>query len=148
MWKKKNQVSSSFPWVLTRASTGAGTRQAALAWRWSTPKKVLHCQPRGATTMEARAIQTPSQGSYYRMVAKFKLQILPLNIRICHLSRMPPILPCHILFHRHAILKQAGTPQQPESRVHWSDYRLGIRLLGRFAKPLKLQAPPRIECLF
>lgn len=54
------------------------------------------------------------------------------------------MLSCYILFHHpatlhhHATLNQAGwDTQEPGCRVHWSDYRLGIRVLGRLARSLK-----------
>lgn len=50
-----------------------------------------------AAPTHARKILIQSQGSYYRMVAKSKPQIIPLNIHIHHLSGMSPILPYHVL---------------------------------------------------
>lgn len=63
-----------------------------------------------AATIHVGVILTQSQGSYYRKVAKSKPQILPLNISICPLSGMSPMLPSHfqVIFHHCAMLKQAG----------------------------------------
>lgn len=76
MWET-NLVSSCFPWAPTRASTGVVKSRAGLTWKWNTPKKALHCQPRGTATIHARVILTQSQAFIYWMVAKFKPRIYP-----------------------------------------------------------------------
>ena len=93
----------------------------------------------GAATIHAGLILTQSQGSYYRKLAKSNQQVLPLNITFCCLSGTSPMLPSHfqVIIHHCATLKQAGKLGQLYSRVHWSDYRLGIRIQGRIAKSLE-----------
>lgn len=84
-----NLVRSCFPWASTRASTVVKSR-AGLTWKWDTPKKALHSQPRGAATIHARVILAPPQGSYLWNGCKIETRNPPLNICICHLSRMSP----------------------------------------------------------
>lgn len=124
------------PWVPARASTGAVKARQ----RWlgnGTPQRHSALPAQRACHQWCRVPLPQSWGSYYKTEVKSKLQIWPLNICICHLFRVPPMLSCHILFHHRTALKQAGTPQQPESRVRWAHYRLGVRVLGRLAKCLK-----------